>query len=116
MMAAHGLVFLSQTKPLATRAADGTFALTLLAFDRMGPHEVEPWRITWSGLDAHSWYLQNAEQLYPGRPLQIHATRLRLITQGTRGPEFVVRASAIELAPTATESACGLKPVCITSY
>lgn len=101
MMTAQGIVFLSQTKPLATQAADGTFALTLLAFDRMGPHQVEPWRITWFGPDARQFFAEHSEVLKPGQPLRLQAEKLRNFTNGGRqgAPEFVVTASHIELAP-----------------
>jgi hypothetical protein len=101
MMTAQGMVFLSHTKPLATTAADGTFALTLLAFDRMGPHQVEPWRITWSGCKAERFWSIFKGQLKPGQPLNVRCEKLRNFTNGARsgGPEFVVQATSIELAP-----------------
>ncbi len=101
MMTAQGIVYMSQTKPLATQSTDGTFALTLLAFDRMGPHQVEPWRITFFGAKAQAFWSQNAVQLTPGQPLHIRAEKMRNFTNGARsgGPEFVVTATSIELAP-----------------
>ena len=101
MMTASGMLFLSHTAPLATRAADGTFALMLLAFDRMGPHQVEPWRITYSGARAEQFWLRFKDQLKPGQPLTVRCEKLRNFTNGQRsgGPEFVVQATSIELAP-----------------
>ena len=101
MMTAQGIGYMSQTKPLATQAADGTFALTLLAFDRIGVHQVEPWRITFFGAKAQAFWGQHAAQLTPGQPLHIGAEKLRNFTNGARsgGPEFVVTATSIELAP-----------------
>lgn len=101
MMTAQGMLFLSHTKPLVTKASDGTFALTLLAFDRVGPHQVEPWRITWSGCKAERFWLIFKDQLKAGQPLTVRCEKLRNFTNGQRsgGPEFVVQATSIELAP-----------------
>ena len=102
MMTAQGLLFLSRTKPLVTKASDGMFALTLLAFDRLGTHAVEPWRVTWSGCKAERFWLIFKDQLKPGQPLTVRCERLRNFTNGDRrggGPEFVVQATSIELAP-----------------
>lgn len=118
MMVAAGLLFMSQTAPLATTAADGTFALTVLAFDRMGAHQVEPWRITWSGSEAKDFWQQQGPSLKAGQPLQVTLERLRTFTTSHRngGPEFVARAIDIELAPLAhppRTSPCGAG---VTSY
>ena len=102
MMTAQGLLFLSHTKPLVTKASDGMFALTLLAFDRLGTHAVEPWRVTWSGCKAERFWLIFKDQLKPGQPLTVRCEKLRNFTNGDRrggGPEFVVQATSIELAP-----------------
>ena len=101
MMTAQGLLFLSHTKPLVTKASDGTFALTLLAFDRLGTHAVEPWRVTWSGCKAERFWLIFKDQIKPGQPLTVRCEKLRNFTNGDRrgGPEFVVQATSIELAP-----------------
>ena len=116
MMTAQGLVYLSNTKPLATKAADGTFALTLLAFDRMGPHQVEPWRITWFGAKAEAFWGQHAGQLKPGQPLHLRAEKLRNFSASGRGmsPEFVVTATSLELAPTAHKRGTDVPTVCIS--
>lgn len=105
MMTAQGIVFLSsKTKPLCTTALDGTFALTLLAFDRHDNNLVEPWRITWSGPEAKTFAHQNLSLLTPGQPLQVTARRLRAQSAGGRsmGPEIMVSATRIDLAPRAT--------------
>ena len=114
MMTAQGIVFLSQTKPLATQAADGTFALTLLVFDRMGPHQVEPWRVTWSGPKAVTFWGEAQASLKPGQPLFLRAEKLRNFTVGGRqgAPEFVVTATHIDLAPLSTKRGAEA-PACI---
>ena len=116
MMTAQGLVYLSQTKPLATKSTDGLFALTLLAFDRIGVHQVEPWRITWFGPKAEAFWSQNANQLKPGQPLHIRVEKLRNFTNGTRmgGPEFVVSATSIDIAPTSHKRGQPVPSACIS--
>lgn len=113
------MLFLSNTRPLATKSADGTFALTLLAFDRVGPHQVEPWRITWSGAKAAAFYNHHGlTDLKPGTPIYINAEKLRNFTNGhcTGGPEFVVKATHIELAPIAVKRGISPPAACVTSY
>lgn len=101
MMTASGVVYLSNTRPRVTRSADGIFALTLLAFDRVGPHSVEPWRIVWSGPAAQAFWSACQSHLNPGQPIQLQAHTLRNFTTAWRlgGPEIVAQATSIELAP-----------------
>ena len=83
-MKAQGMLFLSNTPPLASTSADGTFHLTLLAFDRIGPHQVEPWLITWSGLGAKMVWATSKDELKPGRVLYVETTRHRTFTNGAK--------------------------------
>ena len=117
-MTAQGMLFLSHTKPLATRASDGTFALTLLAFDRIGPHQVEPWRMTWSGPRAEHFYAMAKDQLKAGQPLNVRVDKLRNFTNGARsgGPEFVVQAASIELVPAPIKRGETAAVAAVTSY
>ena len=101
MMQASGILFLSQTKPLVTTALDGTFALTLLAYDRMDAHQVEPWRITWSGADAQTWWQANAQQLKAGQPIYASLKRLRTFSTAGRACEVVASVVLMYLAPVA---------------
>jgi len=95
-----GTLFLSNTKPLTTVATDGTFALTLLAFDRQGPHTVEPYRITWAGPAAQQFHQVSAASLTPGRALVVHLHRLRSFVNGRNAtPEIVCSAKSITLDP-----------------
>lgn len=117
-MTAQGMLFLSHTRPLATRATDGTFALTLLAFDRIGPHQVEPWRITWSGPRAEAFYNQHSDQLKAGQPIEVRVNKLRNFTNGARsgGPEFVVQATSIEISPAPVKRGEIAAMAAVTSY
>ena len=115
MMQASGIMFLSQTAPQFVVATDGTAELTLLAFDRLGAHQVEPWRIKWTGENAQEFYNLYGPILKPGQPLHVEAKRMRLFTNGRNGgPEVHAIASVIELAPLARQPSN--PAVCITSY
>jgi hypothetical protein len=99
-MQANGTLFCGRTAPLATTAADGTFTLTLLAFDRMGPHTVEPWRLTYSGPEAQQFWAQHASEVKPGQAMAVHATRMRTFTQGRfNAPEIHASVTQIRLLP-----------------
>ena len=101
-MISSGTLFLSKTAPLCTRAADGTFALTLLAFDRIGVHQVEPYRITWSGPQAQAFYTDHSRSLKPGQPLTVALHSMRTFSNGRHGTtEIACSANSIQLAPFA---------------
>ena len=60
-----GTLFLSKTRPLAGPVDSGTFQLQLFAVDRIGAHQVEPWRLLWTGPEAQLFW----ETLWPrGNP------------------------------------------------
>jgi hypothetical protein len=107
MMQSTGILFTGKTKPLATTALDGTFALTLLAFDRIGAHQVEPWRLTFYGPEARAfWDTAQPALATPGQPLLVEAQRLRTFGGGRFGaPEVQATATRIALAPKAHEKA-----------
>lgn len=98
-MQAHGTLYMSRTPPLATTAADGQFQLTLLLMDRMGPHRVEPWRVTWSGPEARAWWQAHEQALPPGQPLAIRATAIRSFVSGRTAPETHARVLSCALVP-----------------
>jgi len=105
MITASGTVYLAKTAPLATQAADGVFALTLLAYDRLGVHQVEPWRITYTGEVAQAFWADCGADLQPGRPINITAQRLRTFVNGRGGAaEVQAHATYIALAPRAHEA------------
>ena len=97
---AKGLWFLSRkTSPKASRAADGTFALTLLVFDRQGPHTVEPWRVTWSGNDAFDFWSIHAHLLQPGVALHMVLDKLRCFSAAGKhsGAEFQASVNSLQV-------------------
>lgn len=101
MVTASGTWYMSRTKPLATFAADGTFALTLLVFDRIDSHIVEPWRITWSGEDALGWWCDNEGELPPGQPIYANLKHIRTFSAvpGRTGSEHLARVILMYLSP-----------------
>lgn len=76
-MQAHGTLFLSKQRPQVGTAADGVFQLQLLAMDRQGTHQVEPWRLTWAGAEAAAFWRNHQGAMTPGAVLQVQAERLR---------------------------------------
>lgn len=103
-MQATGILFIGNTRPLASTAADGTFQLTLLAMDRIAPHKVEPWRITWAGPQAQAFWEQHQAALQSGQPISVQAHGIRTFT--TTGKfartETHANVTALALAPRYT--------------
>ena len=104
------MLFLSNTKPLAMTAADGTFSLTLLAFDRIDTHQVEPWLLTWSGLGAQLVWQTSKAELVPGKPLYVEATRLRTFTNGAKNgaPEIHATVTRFSFEPLLAKGSFGM--------
>lgn len=99
-MRAAGMLFVANARPAPHTAADGTFTLTLRAMDRIGPHQVEAWLITWSGDSARAFWAANAAQLKPGQPITVQARNIRPWSQGRHlAPEIHAHADSIALAP-----------------
>ncbi|MFZ2309624.1 MAG: hypothetical protein WAW73_09415 [Rhodoferax sp.] len=99
-MNATGMLFLANARPVTTTAADGTFTLTLRAMDRIGPHQVEPWLITWPGDAARAFWAAHASQMRPGQPITVQARCVRPWSIGRHlAPEIHAQATHIELAP-----------------
>ena len=105
MMRATGTLYLARTAPLATHAQDGTFALTLLAMDRIGAHQVEPWRITYTGLGALLFWSTYQADLIAGQPIEVELDHVRTFSNGARGgaPETHARVQRIALVPRAAD-------------
>ena len=104
---ASGTWFLSRkTKPHATRAADGLFCLTLLVFDRQGPHTVEPCRASWFGNDAFDFHALHAQLLQPGVPLELELIKLRCFSAAGKhsSAEFHATVKSLQVLPFASKS------------
>ena len=99
-MRASGLLFLSKTRPSPQTAADGTFALQLFAYDRIGPHQVESWAVLWSGAAARAFWQAHQGELRPGCAIQVDALRMRAHAQGRAVPEIHAVAASVALVST----------------
>lgn len=103
MMTSHGTLYLSRkTKPRGMHAKDGEFALTLLAFDRQGPHTVEAYRLVWCGPGALAFWTTRAAELQPGVPMAVELTRVRAFTQPGKhsGAEINAHVNSLQLLPS----------------
>lgn len=111
-MHATGTVFTAKTKAQAKTAADGTFCISVLVYDRLAQHQTTPWLITYSGPQAQAFWDQCKEQLQtPGQPLVVHAERIRAHSPGRFiAPEVHAIATHIALAPRAHEARADQHP------
>ena len=113
MITATGPLYLAKTAPQAQRAADGTFAIVLLAMDRIADHQVESYRITYSGPWAELFWQAHGRDLTPGQPINVQLQKLRTFTNGRNGaPEIHARATHIDLMPRAHSSTQPQEPSC----
>ena len=113
MISAFGPLYLAKTAPLATTASDGTFALTLLAMDRIAAHQVEPYRINFTGPQAFLFWEAHGPELVPGTPINVRLQHLRTFTNGRNGaPEIHANAERIDLLPRAHSLTQPQEPSC----
>lgn len=101
-----GTLYLSRQKPVAKRAADGTLAVTLLAYDRIAPLQVEPYLITWTGPAALGFWAVHADELVPGAALQVELERLRMHVETGRHSvgQIVAAVKSLQVLPKAAIS------------
>ena len=78
-----GTLFMSKTRPIVARDADGSFRLELALVDNMGRNpatgrdEKEAYRVHWTGPEAKAFWEAHQGDLTPGTPLHAELTRLR---------------------------------------
>ena len=78
-----GTLFMSKTRPIVAKGADGSFRLELALVDNMGRNpatgrdEKEAYRVRWSGPEAKAFWEAHQGDLTPGTPLHAELTRLR---------------------------------------
>ena len=93
----HHTLFLAKERPLVTRTSAGDFALQMLCMDALDNGGREPWRITWVGPEAATWWSLHGDSLKPGQPLDVRADRIRAhIT--VRAPEIHARVLSLQLS------------------
>lgn len=95
-MRATGTLYLSKLRPQVSTAADGTFQMQLLTFNREGPHEVDPWRLVWTGAEAAAFWRNHQAAMTPGAVLNVQAERLRPHTSRLAA-EFHARVMSMRL-------------------
>lgn len=103
MIQATGLLFLSKSKPLAARAGDGVFVLTLSVVDAIGAHSREPWCIHWAGDEALAFWNAHRDALTPGCALHGRFDKLR-VYYSARVPGIDANVISLELAPRAAHT------------
>ena len=97
------LYIAKKTKPVARRAADGVFCITLLAYSRPAPNVLTPWRITFAGDAALGFWIKYGPDLLPGVPINVDLVHLTVMDGAGRnaGAEIHARAVHIELSDLA---------------
>lgn len=98
MIQATGHLFLSKAQPLAARAGDGTFVLTLSVVDAIGQHTREPWCIHWAGDEALAFWSAHRAALQPGCALHGTYSKLR-VYYNARVPGIDAQVINLALAP-----------------
>ena len=94
-----GLLFLSKTRPLAGMASDGAFQLQLFVLDRIGQHQVEPWRLLWRGPKAQLFHaLHGVDGPGAGTALRVQCSNARAHQSGRVGAEIVAHVVTCEIA------------------
>ena len=109
-----GTLFMSKTRPIVAKGADGSFRLELALVDNMGrnPHngrdEKEAYRVRWIGPEAQAFWDAHKADLPAGTPLHAELERLRVHPGPQTFPPlpelrgYVVR---LQLAPRRAASA-----------
>jgi hypothetical protein len=105
MLQASGILYLGATAPAISRSANGTFVLTLRAFDSITPHQESYRLISWSGPDAEYFYQQRDRQLSCGQALYVSLNRIQPLAGKGRQSSPVIFANVLllYLAPIAEQ-------------
>jgi hypothetical protein len=111
----EGQLFLALPRPVATRAADGTFNLTLRAFSRPSAHVVTPWLIKWAGDAALGFWVLHGSNLLSGMAINVDCCHLTVMDGAGRnaGAEIYARAMLIELASQSTDAGSQAEPATV---
>jgi len=101
-MKVQAILYLSKRqKPLATRALDGSFCVTMRAFDRSRPHHTELWFLIFLGDPAAEFWQKHGADLTPGTQLCVHADGLRCIQpRGKNSAEIHASVTQMHVHPT----------------
>jgi len=77
-----GRLFMGKQRPQCGYAANGVFGLTLLAVDRIGPHQTESYLLSWNGPEACAFWASHRFDLVPGAALAVELGAVRVHTVG----------------------------------
>lgn len=103
-----GRLFMSKAPPLAGTASNGAFQLQLFALDRIGPHQVEPWRLIWNGPEAQQFHRHHGTGgPGAGTVLQVQCCNARAHQSGRVGAEIVAHVITCQIAPQRTPDVRG---------
>lgn len=100
------LYLAAKTKPQAVAALDGTFVLTLLAYNPVTSHSRDPWRLIWAGEAARTWWAQHSASLVPGVQVVAAIDQVRPFDAAGRysGAEIHAAVSSMYVNPLKTMS------------
>lgn len=106
-----GTLFIGNTKPVVTVAADGQFVLSLFAVHNMGYLKKEPYQIVYTGAEAQQFWQQHQNELTSGQPLYVNLVELRAHTGGRSGAQICAKATALRLLPRAGQASAQAQPI-----
>jgi hypothetical protein len=96
-----GMFFLARQRPVADRAQDGAFRLTMRVKDNQGQFRVEPYLVTWTGEAAQAWWEAHQAALAPGRALRMELHNPRAAAPSQAAAEIHALVARCELLPVA---------------
>ena len=79
MMTSTGTLTLGVMLPLGHTASDGTFVLTLMAYDDLTRGTKTAYSLTWCGPQAAQFFQANRDTFAPGDRLQVTVGRIWLL-------------------------------------
>lgn len=96
-----GTMYLAKAKPVADKAADGTFQLTLALVDNLGDGRKEGYRVRWKGPAAQAFWDTHRAELLPGAICRVELSHLSQHMGATYpyAPELHARVVSLEICP-----------------
>lgn len=96
-----GTMYLAKAKPIADKAADGTFQLTLALVDNQGENRKEGYRVRWEGPAAQAFWDAHRAELLPGAICRVELSHLRqhMGSAYPFAPELRARVVSLEICP-----------------
>lgn len=104
-----GTMYLAKAKPVADKAADGTFQLTLALVDNMGDGRKEGYRVRWDGPAAQAFWDAHRAELLPGAICRVELSHLRqhMGSAYPYVPELRARVVSLEICPKRSQAKHG---------